>query len=294
MSETPNPFAGRVDDELVEQVAFLFRKIVPGLRRRLVNRVGTGVRVALADACSMTVGACLDAGRSAPTALCELTLAPGTRIPVLLDGSLLCRLLGLMLGEDPEKPVLTGRHLLTRVDLRIGTRVCEDLLETLSIQAGLEEAVSMSDVRPAPRTLPDLPRATRVLTASVEVGPEDAPFGAIRVLLPLNAAPVLFGTAPPLGVSGRRASVESILPVQVEVVAELARVTLPISALSALQVGGEIDLGRPADVVVSVNGKPALVAEAGESDGTRSVRVLGRSGAGANGPMAAALAASPA
>ncbi len=289
MSETPNPFAGRVDDELVEQLSFLFRKIVPGLRRRLVNRVGTGLRVDVKKSCSVTVGECLDESRGHPAALCELTLSPRASAMVLLEGRLLCRLLGLMLGEDPNKPIVTGRHVLTRVDLRIGTRVCEDLLETVAIQTGLESEASMGDVRPAPRTLPGLARSTRVLSATLEVGPEDAPFGEIRVLLPLNTTPILFGTAPPLG-DARRAHVESVLPVQVEVVAELARVGLPISALSALEVGGLIDLGRPQDVVVSVNGKPALVAEAGESDGTRSVRVLGRAGAGANGPIGSAIA----
>ena len=291
MSENSNPFAGRVDDELVEQTAFLFRKIVPGLRRRLVNRVGTGLRVDLTETDSVTVGECLDETREEPAALCELTLSPRASVMVLVEGKLLCRLLGLMLGEDPEKPIVTSRHVLTRVDLRIGTRVCEDLLETVAVQTGLEKEASMSEVRPAPRTIPGMARSTRVLSASLEIGPEGDPFGTIRVLLPLNTTPLLFGTAPPLG-DARRASVESVLPVQVEVVAELARVNLPISMLSAMEIGGLIDLGRPTDVVVSVNGKAALIAEAGESDGTRSVRVLGRAGAGANSPLAAAMAAS--
>lgn len=269
-----NPLLGRVDDELLEQLGYMFRKAVPGLRRRLVNRVGCAIRVELKESVSMTIGEALDAAAVNPAALGEFQLAPNNRALVLLDGRVLARLLGMMLGENPASPLLTARHLLTRVDLRIGRRICVDLLETISVQAGLERESKFIDLRPAPRVLSWLPRSTRVLCARLEFGPEEAPFGTADVLIPLGACSVLFGTAPLH--DEREAHVESVLPVQVDVIAELARVQMSLSDLSKLSVGTEIDLGRSGDVLVTINGKHMMVAEAGESDGTRSIRVLGR------------------
>jgi len=273
---TENPYAGKIDDELLAQVTYLFRKVVPGLRRRLVNRVGSSLRVALGEVGSASIGECLDVRSSGPAAVGEFQLAPNLKAMVIFEGNVLCRFLGMMLGEDPDKPIVTARPILTRVDLRIGRRICEDFIDTLGVQTGLEGNTKLLDVRPAPRSLGWIPRSSRVLTAALEFGPEDAPFGKAQVVLPLNTTQLLFGSAAPLG-EARAAHVESILPVQVEVIAELARVKMAIAALSNLSEGSMIELGRPGDVRLTVNGKTAIYAEGGESDGMRSVRILGRS-----------------
>ena len=64
-----------------------------------------------------------------------------------------------------------------------------------------------------------------------------------------------------------------VLPINVEVVAELARLEVPLSRLQGLAIGDTLDLGRLSDVVLRVRGEPTLRGEPGTIDGVRCVRV---------------------
>jgi hypothetical protein len=63
------------------------------------------------------------------------------------------------------------------------------------------------------------------------------------------------------------------MPLEVEVVAELARVKIPFSDLQSLKLGSLIDLGPAQPVELKINDHVALRGEAGESRGCHSVRI---------------------
>lgn len=265
-----NPFVAPVNHALLDQATYLSRKLVPGIRRRLVNRVGTELLVESVGVTTSTVGEQLDAVIGAPAAMATVKVGR-ERMAVMLQGRVLSRLLGLMLGAEPgstEGDV--GRAALTRIDLRVGGRLCDDIADTLAEQTGLP--VEMLDVRPAPRSLAWAARSTKCVAIELSFGPADAVFGNGTLVIPLSLSGTLLGatTVP----SAREAEVDRVLPLQVEVIAELARIPLVVADLSELEVGSLIDLGPANEIVLSVNGKPTLIAEAGEADGVRSIRVI--------------------
>ncbi len=272
---TRSPFVAPVNHSLLDQATYLGRKIVPGLRRRLVNRVGSELAVTIRSATSSTVGEELDRVKSAPAALATLSVERG-RMALIMEGKVLSRLLAIMLGADPaSEHEQDERAALTRIDLRVGARIAEDLAETLTEQLGVE--VVHHDTRSVPRTLSWASRSTKVVVLELDFGPEDAPYGRGALLVPLAVCNTVFGTT---GVPSthREAEVERVLPLEVNVVAELARIPMRVAELPELRVGSVIDLGVAGEIILSINGKPALVAEAGEADGVRSVRILRRVG----------------
>lgn len=274
---TKSPFVAPVNHSLLDQASYLGRKIVPGLRRRLVNRVGTELAVEVSGSTSSTIGEQLDAFRGGPAALATLQI-DRQKLCIVLQGSVLSTLLSRMLGSDPnveDEP--DERPTLTRIDLRVGGRLCEDLADALAEQVGMP--VRVFDVRPLPRSLAWAARSTKVVAIEMTFGPDDNPFGTGNIVVPLPLCGLLFGGNTGI-TSSREAEVERVLPLEVEVIAELARVPMVVADLSDLEVGSMLDLGSTNEIVLSVNGKPTLLAEAGEQDGVRSIRVLRRAGLG--------------
>jgi flagellar motor switch protein FliM len=264
-----NPFVAPVNHDLLDQASYLARKIVPGVRRRLVNRIGSELLVREVGSTSSTIGEQLDAVLGAPAALATLKVGRH-RMAAILQGRVLSRLLGLMLGADPDAGNDEGRAALTRIDLRVGGRLCDDIADTLAEQTGLP--VDVIDMRPAPRSLAWAARSTKCVAMELAFGPDDAPFGQGALVVPMVLAGALFGsTGAP---DTRSAEVDRVLPLEVEVIAELARIPMVVADLSNLEVGSLIDLGGGNEIVLSVNGKPTLIAEAGEADGVRSIRVI--------------------
>lgn len=271
---TKSPFVAPVNTTLLDQAGYLIRKIVPGLRRRLVNRIGMDIGVVPDAPSSSTIGEQLDVVGGRPAALATFTI-PGGRLAMMIEGTLLSKLLARMLGGDPSAETEADeRAALTRIDLRVGARLCEDLAETLSEQLGIQ--VVLEDIRPAPRSLVWATRSTKLVVVPMQFGPADAPFGIATLAIPMPACTTLFGaTGAP---ADRAVAVDRVLPLEVEVVAELARIPLVVADLQSLEVGAMLDLGSASEIVLSVNGKPTLLAEAGEADGVRSIRVLRRLG----------------
>ncbi len=64
----------------------------------------------------------------------------------------------------------------------------------------------------------------------------------------------------------------------VPVVVELSRQQLSVSQLRRMQPGDLLELGGIKQVELRIGGKPLLMGEPGEQDGSRSVRVVRRIG----------------
>ena len=67
-----------------------------------------------------------------------------------------------------------------------------------------------------------------------------------------------------------------VMPVEIEVVAEMARVAMRVRDLKKLEVGDLVPLGALESALLRINGRPVLAAEPGHADGQRSIRVLDR------------------
>ncbi|MFK7929247.1 MAG: FliM/FliN family flagellar motor C-terminal domain-containing protein, partial [Myxococcota bacterium] len=125
-----------------------------------------------------------------------------------------------------------------------------------------------------------LPRNTPLLDVTLDFGPAEDPYGLVTLALPVSLAELIWPDATQRNEATER-GVSRVLPLPVTVVAELARVKMSLSDLTALQEGSLVALGSPKSVGLSVSGRTALAAEAGVVDGTRCVRVLRRGGASA-------------
>jgi flagellar motor switch protein FliM len=258
---------------------------VSRVKTALVKRCGGEVEVRVLAPDVRPLVEVLEPGDQPPGATAPFTLTPGNlRGLVVLDVMLVQRLVGLLLGEDLDRARAAAPRRLTRLDLQLAKRVCQDTV------AGLLASSPMPDVPEAqvgavasnPRSVQGLPQSPSVIVASLEVGPEGAPFGQITVVLPAQAAGVLWPerSSRPKPRQAGADGLGRVLPIQVPVVAELARRKVPMSRLQALAVGEVLDLGRVGDVELRVGDRPALFGEPGEAEGLRSVRIRRRAAAG--------------
>lgn len=283
------PLLARVDRRALAMVEDLFRNTAPRLRTRLVNRVGGDVPVRFGAASVCSLGEVFDRlhGHGAAIGQFQVQNREGSvRGVVVLEGALVHKLVGLMLGEkSDDQPGMGSNRALTNIDLRLATRLCEDVLEGMcdASTAHTRPEVELDAVTPTSRAVPSLPRSATVLESTLDFGPPDSPFGLASVLLPAQAKGVLWsatGQQEHRVAIGDTGGIQRVLPVEVQVVAELVRKRMNLSRLRGLAVGDLIPLDKLGAVELRVGGRPALLAEAGEKDGVRSVRITGRAGRG--------------
>ncbi len=270
----------RVDRDVICHVEDLFQRAAARLRTRLVNRCGSDVPVRFCAVEPGSLGDVFDRIRGQTGAAAAQVLFTPSDLQgfILLEAPLVHRLIGMLLGETPES-MGSGRvnRPLSRFDLSLAGIVCEEIVGSLVATVAMTTPVTarVENVVANPRTAQSLPRSTIVVDITLDVGPPDAPFGLCNVVLPVQATGVLW----PERDQRRRHEAETeglgrIMPARVEVVAELARTTLTLGEMRALQPGSTLDLGPVRDVLVRVGDRTAVLGEAGEADGVRSVRVV--------------------
>jgi flagellar motor switch protein FliM len=66
---------------------------------------------------------------------------------------------------------------------------------------------------------------------------------------------------------------DRVMPVEIELVAEMARINLRLRDLKVLRVGDLLPLGPISGATLRANGKPVLAGEAGHANGQRSMKV---------------------
>lgn len=274
----------QVDRGVLGLIQELFRSMARLVRVSLVNRANADlqVRFGTVEIASLSrVQARLQAQEGG--AFGTFRVSPGN-IPgiIVVQGPVLYRLTGIILGEgtDIEVPMYHWRPL-TRVDLLLARRICEDVLDGLADAVSLSKrpTIALESVTGNPRIRYPLPGGTTVVEASLDLGPPDNPYGLISVVLPGQATGILWPSRtsrPMIDEDPPEEGIRRVFPLPVEVVASLAKVTMPMSRVRSLQVGDTIDLGSIREVEVSVGGRAALSAEPGEMDGHRSVRVIRR------------------
>jgi flagellar motor switch protein FliM len=273
-----------VDQGFLSHIQDLFRTSARKVRTRLVNRSGTDVPVRFGTAELSTLGLLQDRLMSQEGgAFGRCKMQPGDlNCMVVIQGPLLFRLVGIMLGEDPDgEPPLYRWRSLTSVDLRIASRICHDALQGLmeACPRNIDPFFSLEVMSANPRVPIPMARSTMMVEATLDFGPPEDPYGLMSVVLPANVAGVLW----PKKEWRRERSgnffqegMSRVLPLEVDAVAELARTKVSLGSMRELTVGSIIDLGSLRDIRVLVGGRPALLAEGGERDGVRSIRVIKR------------------
>lgn len=265
----------------------LFRASAREVRTRLVNRAGADVPVRLGVAQVTSVGRILRDTDARDGGVFGLFRFNPLGLPglVVVQGRLLSRLVGVLLGEDPElEPPPYRVRPTTQVEMRFCHRICEDVLASLS-------AAWPKDPRPEldieslgtnPRLARGLSQTTSVVAASLDFGRPDAPYGLMIVAIPAQAARDLrVPRVEPITkeLRGTRYDAARVLPVELEAVAELARTRLSLSQLEGLKPGSRIELGPRQSVKVHVNGQSLFQGEPGRSGGSHSVRITRKLGA---------------
>lgn len=260
----------------------LFRSVARRVRTRLVNRAGSDVPVRLGVAQVTTVGHILDDSETRAGGIFAVFRFEPLGLPglVVVQGRLLARIVGVMLGEsiDDEPPPYRSRQV-TEVELKIAQRACEDVMNGLmeSWPSSKPIRVGLDSIGTNPRAASGLAQTTPVVAASLDFGRPDDPFGLMIVAIPAQTTrdlrvPKVASLSRTL--RGGKIDLESVMPLGLELIAELAKVQVPISELDGLKIGSMIDLGPARHVNVKINGYTALIGEPGESRGCHSFRVL--------------------
>jgi flagellar motor switch protein FliM len=195
----------------------------------------------------------------------------------LLDG-LIERLFGAM-GED-EGGGLRAPHPLTDVEVRVGTRILDELSAAITLNWPARPTPNLLDrLTSAPR--PNLPPpAALMVTVSIECGPVENPLGRITLALPaamlrgVQVSAASSAATPP----ARTSNYERLLPLNVELIVELAHVPTTLRALQDLKVGDVIPLGPVQPVRAFANGRLSFLGEAGTEGDRRSLRIARRAG----------------
>ena len=204
----------------------------------------------------------------------------GTTGVAALQRSLLTRVIGAMLGDDAGAGEGTdGSRPMSPVESRIAARILRDL------------ALDLRDTWPhAPRPdirLDGIPGNARVIeldsgdeelfTVNYDFGPADDPFGLFCVTVPTSVLrPMAAGRDAPLPRKSRPVDLGRVLPVEVEVTAEMTRLSMRVKDLQRLEPGDVVPIGSMAQAVLRINGKAAFTGEPGHAHGQRSIRVLSR------------------
>jgi flagellar motor switch protein FliM len=213
-------------------------------------------------------------------------------VVVAVDSMLLNRMTGPLLGQGAvDDPSAVVPHPVTPVELRLGARFTKDLIDAMesSWTVGAPPALRMVEVAPSRRVCGDLDPALSFAVCTVEVALGGSPIGCAHVALPNALVRRLLPRA--LGGAGsaavperaqvarpapRPAQFDRVMPVEVEVAVELARINIPLKRLEGLRVGDEVLVGRAGEAVARIGDLAVFAGEPGASGSVRSVRVTSK------------------
>lgn len=264
-------------------VGEFFRALSLKVRARLVNRSSGNVRLTLGSVVIKPLLAMKEDPQFQDTGVYGLLRFNGVGSPaaVAIQRTLLTRIIGAMLGDEDgsnENPEARARPL-SQVEVRIAQRLFRELCQDLMDVWPVKPAPSIGlDGSPGQSRLIDAQVSSEeVYVVTLDFGPADGSWGLLTVSVPTQALRAI-GKPKEANkdAARRRPEMARVLPLEVEVVAEMARVPMRVRDLKKLEIGDLVPLGALEGALMRVNGRALLLAEPGHANGQRSVRVLDR------------------
>jgi flagellar motor switch protein FliM len=256
--------AARVLERIGPLLASALRRAVPCLARRQVP-----VTLAFARTLPMTA---LAQDLPAPLLTTPLVVSPGgARGALVLDGGASALFLdGALGGNGSNLPVLS--NTLSPAQTALVGRVAEGIVG--AFDTVLRSRVGIRIQSDAARA-EDAATEGALVACALEIG--EGPIGRLVLLLPKEA--LLTREAPGEKPPAEDPRIAALLSdVEVSLVAELARVPMPLHQLAALKVGDTLRLGVGVGSLVSVRteGRVVLRGKPTSSNGRIAIRVEGR------------------
>jgi len=258
-----------------------FRALALRLRSRLVNRASGEFDVRLVGVDVKPLGQLIKDRDYRAAAVYGLIRVDTPRLPglVVVQRVLLARLIGAMLGDE-EGSEHEGAEVrpLSPVETTIAKRLIEDVLHELgpAWPTFPVPTIELDGMPGTARVVDEMSRPESAFVATLDFGPPEEPFGLMAVAAPIQAFRTL-GTSPndlnDDTDNERTYSMDRVMPMEVGLVAEMARVKLPVGKLRSLAVGDVIPLGRSRKAVIRVNERVVIEGEPGFTNGQRSIKV---------------------
>jgi len=277
------------DSPIPPPVEEFFRLLGFRLRSRLVNRCGANFSVALAEVRSTTLEEVRTNEALVAVGVYVLLRVDKARLPglVVMHRGLMVKVIGAMLGDDkPDKPEGEDEEgsgefrSLSPVEAKISARFTRDLCADARIlwPGGSPPPIDI-DGTPGPARVIHVDAAeNRLITGRFEVSTDEGPFGEIEVGFPETLLRP-GGTVRPVAAPKKKTvDINRVLPVEVDAIAEMARLTMRVRDLKSLEVGDLIPLGRLDAATLRINGKAVFSGEPGHQGGQRCLRVKRRVG----------------
>jgi len=197
---------------------------------------------------------------------------------ILMSGKLMSRIMGCMLGDGEESGMYyRAKHPITDLEKRVGRRIVKDLLDGINGHWPDPSASRFQIVHLSTHgrfITPDL-REEPAIGARIEISSGEVDFGQLLLTVPVPENCSGLNGRGRLGQPEVDPALlrERAMDVRVEMVAELARITVPLGRVRSMAVGDLIPLGPPGRTSLRVGDKSVLKAEPGQSNGYRSIRV---------------------
>lgn len=273
----------RDSEAAMPAVEDFFSSVAARIRARLVNRSATDIAVRVAGVEVKTLSAVVEDTEYRENAIYGLMhfMPPGVPGLIVLQGGLLSKIVGAMLGEqmsdDDDPPMVRA---LTTVEQQIALRVCKDVVSEIKEVWPVGDPPRIDLDRPATsgRVVSGTTRTVEVYSATLDFGPPTNPYGLLCCCVPVQVFKDMGGSS----VSESAKSVPTVpdfgrvMPLEVEMVAEIAKLKMTISQIRALEIGQVLDVGPVRTATIKVNGLPLLQGKPGEVDGHRSVQIIRR------------------
>jgi flagellar motor switch protein FliM len=281
--------AGRSKDsqEAMPVIEEFLRTVGSRLRSKLVNRTSGDIQVELQEVVIQSIEAVRRRDDMASDGVFGLLRFDTPMLPgvVCLQRGFLTRVIGAMLGDAPEaeeeeveEAVEDGPRPLSPVEQRIALRMFRDTLRDIQEVWPDSDAPSVQlDGQPGNARIIDLQVSEEeVVTATFLIRSDGDEFGRMVVGIPTQTLRSV-GQKRDRPTKPQKADKEPqmsrVMPVEVEVVAEMARVPMRVRDLRNLRAGDLLPLGPLDAAKVRVNGRALLQGEPGVANGQRSVRV---------------------
>lgn len=250
------------------------------MRTRLVNQASADLRVSYPPSKVLSLRKLLDEPSFRDSTIYALlrirkSLPPGV---VIIEGRLVSRFIGLQLGEQDPSTSIVNRDV-TDLEMKVAERMLRELLGGMAtaLAGNADTEIKPERFGTHRKVLDGIPLDMIMLAVPIDMGPIDGIYGTMTIAIPAQAGHE-FLSVPVARPQRERASsgrlLQQALPVQVEVVAELARFNFTVGRLKRLHVGDILPLRSPPTAVLRVNDHQILEVEAGQSGGRHSVRVV--------------------